>query len=93
MEVYGLHFCQADGVLFILLAVAGKEAKHGFFLHKRFDDTYARIAFLCIGGEVRKEGTILNDWATSKAHFVKVMPRDYKAVLLERKKKATLTMA
>ena len=37
--------------------------------------------------------TILNDWATSKAHFVKVMPRDYKAVLLERKKKAALAMA
>ncbi len=35
---------------------------------------------------------ILNDWAVLKQHFVKVMPRDYKAVL-EAKKKAALVVA
>jgi glutamate synthase (NADPH) large chain len=35
---------------------------------------------------------ILNDWADLKQHFVKVMPRDYKAVL-EAKKKAALVAA
>lgn len=35
---------------------------------------------------------ILDNWATSKAHFVKVMPRDYKAVL-EKKKKEALAVA
>lgn len=29
---------------------------------------------------------ILNNWETQKIHFIKVMPRDYKAVLLKRKK-------
>ncbi len=38
----------------------------------------------------KKAHDILQDWATNKAHFVKVYPRDYKAVLEKRKQAAVL---
>ena len=36
----------------------------------------------------QKALTILNDWNAFKSAFVKIMPRDYKAVLAKRKKAA-----
>ena len=41
----------------------------------------------------QKALSILNDWDTLKMHFVKVMPRDYKAVLAEKKEKESLVAA
>ncbi len=41
----------------------------------------------------QKALTILNDWDTLKKHFVKVMPRDYKAVLAAKKEKESLVAA
>jgi len=42
-----------------------------------------RNHFLYTGSKIAL--AILNDWEHSKAHFIKVMPRDYKKVLNERK--------
>ena len=41
----------------------------------------------------QKALTILNNWDELKKHFVKVMPRDYKAVLAQKKKEAVLVAA
>ena len=46
-----------------------------------------RAHFLHTSSKVANE--ILQDWDNAKTQFVKVMPRDYKAVLAKRKKKAT----
>ena len=41
----------------------------------------------------QKALTILNEWEVLKKHFVKVMPRDYKAVLAQKKKEVVLVAA
>ena len=50
-----------------------------------------RNHFLYTGSKVAL--AILNDWEHSKSHFVKVMPRDYKKVLNERKAAAQAQVA
>jgi glutamate synthase (NADPH/NADH) large chain len=34
---------------------------------------------------------ILNDWATQSAHFIKVFPKEYKAVLMKRNSKLKIS--
>jgi glutamate synthase (NADPH/NADH) large chain len=60
------------------------------------DDDYNRVQTMVrnhlsyTGSKVALD--VLNGWEECKGHFVKVMPRDYKAVLVKRNEKPKLNV-